>query len=71
MEERIFGLSQNDRCRFAFQPAKQNGILNPLLKENEAAPRKWLQTFLSRIPKSICWNTTELKFFLRGKSVHS
>jgi len=63
MEERFFGLSQNDVCRFAFQLAKQNGIENPFLKEKEAARRKRLQRFLSRIPKSICWNTKEPKFF--------
>ena len=63
MEEWFFGLSQKKVCRFAFQLAKQNGIENPSLKGREAARRKWLQKFLSRIPKSICWNITEPKFF--------
>jgi hypothetical protein len=63
MEEGFFGLSQNDICRFVFQLGKQNGLENPFLKEKEEALRKWLQRFLSRIPKSICWNTTEPKFF--------
>jgi hypothetical protein len=47
MEERFFGLTPNDVCRFAFQLAKQNGIENPFLNEKEAARRKWLQRFLS------------------------
>jgi hypothetical protein len=49
--ETIFGLSQKDFRQFAFQPAKQNGIENPISKEREAAGRKWLKRFLSRNPK--------------------
>lgn len=57
MEERLFGLSQNDVCWLDVHLAKQNGIKHTLSKEKEAAGRKYLDRFLTRNPE-LCQNNT-------------
>ncbi|KAI4455516.1 hypothetical protein MML48_9g00004454 [Holotrichia oblita] len=51
MEERFFGLSQNDVRRMAFQLSQRNNIQSPFNKTNEKAGQKWLKNFLRRHPR--------------------
>jgi len=66
----IFLFVSKRRLPVCFSTGEAKRRLKSLSEGEGRALRKWLQRFVSRIHKSICWNTTDLNF-LRGKSVHS
>ena len=50
MDQRYCGLRRQDIKRMVFQLAIRNGLKYPFNQEKSAAGKKWLQSFLKRLP---------------------